>query len=123
MILIGLFPPEVPDRCGRPDDSVLAIEGNGRSGRDTGNDGAAPSDRAGREDAFGTSGEDAYGRTEAGLSVDGPADMVMIAGRRGKRICQPLTGARTASGWRTHFWISDQPSGDCVDCELVSRES
>ena len=81
MILTGLFAPDAPGRCGKPGDRAFAIEGKGRSGRDTGKDGAVPSDRDGRGVVFGTRGDDAYGLTEAGLRVEGPADIAMIAGR------------------------------------------
>lgn len=81
MSLTGLFSPDAPGRCWKPGDRELAIEGKGRSGRDTGKDGAVPCDRDGRGVVFGTSGDDAYGLTEAGLRAEGPADMVMIAGR------------------------------------------
>lgn len=79
------------------------MEGKGRSGRDTGKDGAVPSDRDGRGVVFGTSGDDAYGLTDAGLRVEGPADRVMIAGRERRRLVSPRGDARDDIKTHTQF--------------------
>ena len=107
MILTGLFPPDAPGRCGRPGDKALAIEGKGLSGRDTGKDGAVPSDREGRGVVLETSGDDAYGLTEAGLRVEGPADIAMIAGRAEGLQVSPRRDASDDIRMHTHFWSRD----------------
>ena len=85
----------------------MAIEGKGRSGRDTGKDGAVPSDRDGRGVVLGTSGDDEYDLTEAGLRVEGPADIAMTAGKGGGEKVSPRGDARDDIRMLTHFWLRD----------------
>jgi len=76
--LTGFFDEELPVRADMPC-SVFATEGNGRNGRDVGNEGALFTFRGGLGMPFDASGDETCGRTVVGLRVDGPADMVMTA--------------------------------------------
>lgn len=68
------------DRCDKPE-SVLAMEGNGRRGREVGKEGEPDRCRGGLglEAPFEARGEETCGLTEAGLKEEGPADMVITA--------------------------------------------
>lgn len=80
MILTAFFPTALPVRDGEPA-RELAIEGNGRRGRDVGNDGAFGRFRGLLEVPLEARGDDTNGRAAVALRVEGPADMVIVAVR------------------------------------------
>jgi len=99
MILMAFLEPELPVRAGVPC-SEFAMEGNGRRGRETGKEGALVRVRGGLGRPREASGDETCGLTVVGLTVDGPADMVMraISGRKKRNSAASLSSGRSSSG-------------------------